>query len=800
MKTPLSWLKAYVDIDAEPRELAHRMTLAGVEAASVTTIGGAWEQIVVGRVTQVAPHPNADRLRLATVDTGAGEETVVCGAPNVAAGQKIAFARAGAQLIDAHTGKPAALKPAKIRGVESTGMVCSERELGLSGEHEGILVLPDDAPVGAPLAQVLGDVVFDWAVTPNRPDCLSVLGIAREIAALTGRTVRPDMSGRYPEAGGPIERLTRVEVLDPDLCPRYIAAVVTGVTVRPSPGWMQDRLAAAGMRPINNIVDITNYVMLEYGQPLHAFDHDALAERRIVVRRACDGETIATIDGQTRRLSPGVLAICDATRPVAVAGVMGGADTEVGERTRNVLLESACFHHVSIRNTSRAMGLRSEASIRFEKGLSPELPLVAARRAVQLLVELAGGAAAEGMADVYPGRRPRQTVRLTTERTQRLLGAAVAAEEMARILTSLGFEVERDGPEALKVSPPYWRTDIAIQEDLIEEIVRVKGYDWAPTTTRAGELPAYEPEPMLALKERARDVLAAAGMHEVMTYSLTGRGALADLSAEASEGLRLSNPMSADLEELRTSLRSGLLRTLAGNQRHQESGVRLFEAGRVYLPRREDLPDEREVLAGVLSGQRAELGWQAEQGELGFFDGKGVVEALWTALGVQAAYEPATDPMLHPGRTARVTIGGRPVGVLGELHPGAAKAFDLLDRPVCYFELDLPSLLAALPAGSVRRFQPLPRFPGVVRDLAIVVDASMPAQRVHEIIAGTPLVREATLFDVYQGDPIPAGKRSLAYRIVYQSPGKTLTSEEADRTQERLLQRLAKELGATLRG
>ncbi len=797
MKTPLSWLKAYVDITGDPRELARRMTLAGVEAESVTVVGGAWDNVVVGRVTKVEPHPNADRLRLATVDTGAGEETVVCGAPNVAAGQKIAFARVGAQLIDAHSGKPAALKAARIRGVESRGMVCSARELGLSQEHEGILVLSPDAPAGAPLAQVLGDVLFDWAVTPNRPDCMSVLGIAREVAALTGKAVRePEV--RYPEAGEPVERLTSVQIEAPDLCPRYIAAVVTGVTVKPSPAWMQDRLNAAGMRPINNIVDITNYVMLEYGQPLHAFDYDKLGERRIVVRRARAGETITSIDGQVRTLTPDMLAICDAARPVAIAGVMGGAEREVGEGTRTVLLESAAFHYVSIRNTSRALGLRSEASMRFEKGLSQELPLVAARRAVQLLIELAGGATAKGMADAYPGRAARPALRLTAQRLQRILGVTVPMEEAARVLTSLGFACERDGAQALNVHAPYWRTDASIEDDLIEEVVRIKGYDWAPTTTRAGQLPAYDPDPMLDLKESARDILAAAGMQEVVTYSLTSRSDPAMLAAGASEGLRLANPLSADLEVLRTSMRGALLRTLAGNQRHQEAGVRLFETGRVYLPRKEDLPEERDMLAGVLSGRRSQPSWQAESGELGFFDAKGVLEGLFAALGVQASYQPAADPMLHPGRTAGVSIGGARVGVIGELHPQAVKAFDLLDRPVAWFEIDLPSLLLALPSGF-QKYQPLPRFPGVLRDLAIVVDAGVPAQQVQALIQGTPLVREVTLFDIYTGDRIPAGKKSLAYRIVYQAPNRTLTSEETDRTQEKLLARLAKELGATLR-
>ena len=797
MKVPLSWLRDYVDVDIEPRELARRITLAGVEAEGVTVTGEGWGHIVVGQVEALAPHPNADRLRLATVETGGERLNVVCGAPNVAAGQKIAFARVGARLIDGHTGQPAVLKHARIRGVESAGMVCSEKELGLSDEHEGILVLPEDAPVGTPLAQYYGDAVIDFSPTPNRPDCLSMLGIAWEAAALTGKAVRlPSLD--YEESGEPIEKLARVEILDSDLCPRYIAGVVTGVTVGPSPGWMQQQLKAAGMRPINNVVDITNYVMLEYGQPLHAFDYDLLAERRIVVRRAREGESIVGIDGQLRRLAPHTLVIADAARPVAVAGVMGGAESEVGERTVNILLESATFDGLSIRRTSRELGLRSEASTRFDKGLSPELPLFAARRAIQLMVQLAGGKAAKGLVDVYPGHSARQPIRLTTERAMKVLGVGVATEEMARTLKALGFQGRDGGDSALQVEAPYWRMDIAIEDDLLEEIARIKGYDWIPTTTLGGHLPVYEPEPMLALKEAVRDIMVASGLVEIVTYSLTSQEVRARAQPGGPEPLRVWNPLSTDLEELRLTLRGGLLRTLAANQRNQEEGIHLFEVGKVYLPTEGELPQEREVVAAVLSGPRRASFWQAEGGELDFFDAKGVLEALFDGLGVVVSYEPDKDPLLHPGRTARLFVDGRPVGLVGELHPRGAGAFDLLNRPVAYLEVDLQELLPLLPERG-HPYQPIARFPGIVRDLALALDESVPAQRVLEIIRATPLVQQAPLFDVYAGEQLPPGKKSLAYRIVYQSPGRTLTSEEAQRTQDRLLDRLHKELGATLR-
>ena len=799
MKAPLSWLRDYVDIDAAPAELAHSLTLAGIEAEGFEVVGEHWDGVAVGLVTAVEPHPNADRLRLATVDTGDGMAQVVCGAPNVAAGQKIAFAREGATLIDAHTGRISKLKAAKIRGVESRGMVCSERELGLSDEHEGILVLDDDAPLGRPLADYLGDVIFDFAITPNRPDLLSILGLAREAAAQTGRAARePDLD--YAEEGPAAASKTSVEILDPDLCPRYIGGVVTGVTIGPSPRWLRERLAAYGSRSINNVVDVTNFVMLEMGQPLHAFDYDRLAENRIVVRRARPDEWITTIDGQPRELDADMLVIADAEEPVALAGVMGGEDSEVTVATVNLLLESANFNPANIRRTSQKTGLRSEASIRFDKGLSPELPLHAARRALKLIAEVAGGVVAEGLVDAYPGERPRPTVRLTAARTARVLGAETPASEAADLLARLGFSARPAGEGALDVTAPYWRTDIEIEDDLIEEIARLKGYDWAPTTGLPGRVPDFEPQPMLDLKREVRDELRALGFDEIITYSLTNPEVQAKSRVEDAAALQVVNPLSSEQTELRRSLRGGVLQTLASNARHEDGVLRLFEVGRVYLPRTGDLPDERETVGGAITGARRDPHWGGEEpGVVDFYDAKGLLDALFAALGAAPEYEATRDPLLHPGRTASVRVGGVVVGLVGELHPNTLRAFDLGDGPCAYFEIDLGALLDAAPAEQ-RRYQPLARFPGAVRDLALLVDESLPAGSVTAMLEATPLVAEARLFDVYAGDPIADGKKSLAYRMVWQSPGRTLTNEEVDKAQARLLQRLEKELGAVLRG
>ena len=428
MKAPLSWLREYVDIALSPQELGEKLTMSGTEVGAIESVGG-WENIVVGEVVAIEPHPNADRLRLATLDLGTERLAAVCGAPNLALGQRVAFARIGARLIDAHSGEMVRLKRAKIRGVTSEGMICSERELGISDRHEGIMVLPGDAPLGLPLDEYLGDAVFDLDITPNRPDCLSIIGIAREIAALTGKAVHL-RDVRYEEAAEPIERKASVEIVDPDLCPRYCASLIVGVKVRPSPRWLEQRLLACGMRPINNVVDVTNYVMLEYGQPLHAFDYHKLAQNSIIVRRAGAGEMLTTLDGVARNLNKDMLVIADGRGAVAIAGLMGGAESEVTGGTTAVLIESANFNAASIRQTSMALNLRSEASLRFEKGLSPELPLPALQRATQLMGELSGGKIAKGIIDVHPGKAEPKSILLTTGQVRRILGVDVALEQM----------------------------------------------------------------------------------------------------------------------------------------------------------------------------------------------------------------------------------------------------------------------------------------------------------------------------------------------------------------------------------
>jgi len=799
MKVSLKWLQDYVNLTLPTQELVEKLTMSGTEVSGIEAVGASWEGISVGQVIALEKHPNADRLQLATIDLKEEHITVVTGAPNLEEGQKVPFARVGAQLIDGHTGELTKLKPAKIRGVVSEGMVCSEKELGISDRHEGIMVLPPEAPVGMPLSQYLGDTILDLKTTANRPDCLSVIGIAREVAALTGQATHvPDVS--YAEPESPIQDSVSVEIADPELCPRYCASLVTDVKIGPSPQWMQGRLLACGMRPISNIVDITNYVMLEYGQPLHAFDYKEVKGKKVIVRRARDDESLFTLDGIERDLDHDMLIIADEKDPIALAGVMGGADSEVIDTTTSILLESANFNGASIRRTSMRLNLRSEASSRFEKSISPELTPIALRRATQLLIEVAGGKAAKGIVDVYPGKRDKKPISLPKERVGRILGLELDTERIREVLSSLGFNSELIGASGdLMVTVPYWRTDVQLADDLIEEIARIIGYDEIPTTMLRGEIPERMPAPLPALKETVRDLLVGCGMQEVITYSLVSRAMLdrIDPQGKISPALRAANPMTLEQEYLRTSLQAGLLAAFSANAKREHNSIRLFEVGKVYFPRGNDLPQEREMLAGVLGGPRFERSWLSGEDMLDFFDAKGVLETVFSRLQVTASFEPVEDPNLVPGRTAEVIVNGQKVGVLGEVHPRTAAAFDISSQPVNLFEVDLEKLLSFV--GAELTYQPIPRFPGIVRDLALVVDAGLAASRVEGIIQSFPLVSQVTLFDVYSGDQVPRGKKSLAFSIRYQSLQRTLTDEEVDHTQQEIVERLQRELGATLR-
>ncbi|MCY4583173.1 MAG: phenylalanine--tRNA ligase subunit beta [Chloroflexi bacterium] len=795
MRVPLSWLAEYVPLRMPPADLAHRLTMAGLETTYDPGPGGGWEHVVVGRVVDVRPHPNADRLRLADVDTGSGTSTVVCGAPNVAAGQKIAFARVGAVLTSGKSGEPTELTAAVIRGVESAGMVCSERELGLSDEHEGILVLPGDSPVGEPLASVLPSAgALEVEVTPNRGDCLSVLGIAHETAAITGEQVTEPPAG-YDESGGAIEESVSIEIADPELCSRYTCTLIRGVRIGPSPDWLRQSMQDAGHRSINNVVDVTNYVMLEYGQPLHAFDLDQVRDAKVIVRPAGDGERFTSLDGQEHELRSPMLMIADPERSIGLAGVMGGANSEMTDATRNVLLESATFNAINTRRTSNALKLRTDASLRFEKGLNPELAVRAVRRATRLILETAGGEAAQGVYDVFPGRSDPPRIPFSHNSLRRVLGVDFPTAQVTRVLSSLGFTVEQGTDGAMTVVPPYWRTDVGIEEDVVEEIARVIGYDAVEGEPLAGRVPEAIRQPERELREELRDAFVSFGLQETISHTLVSgeEAALPDGAAP----LGTVNPMSQEQAYLRTSLRPALLRSAASAMR-QQGGAAMFEVGRVFIPRDGDLPDEREIAAVVLAGPRGSLLWEQDTGPLGFFDAKGVVESALTRLGLSAAFERASDPLLHPGRTAAVLVNGEQVGTLGELRPQTVARYDFPVPQAALIELDVQLLAPHVPAMR-SSFSAFSRYPSAVRDLALVLDAGIPARQAQAIIESGPLVVRATLFDLFEGDPLPDGKKSLAFKVEFQSPLKTLETAEVNDAVAAIVAQMERETGAALR-
>jgi phenylalanyl-tRNA synthetase beta chain len=793
MRVPLKWLREYVDLVVPVKEISRRLTMAGLEVTGIERAGSDWENVVVGEVLDVRPHPDADRLRLVTVNDGASRYEVVCGAPNVARGQRIAYASLGATLVDASTGEPKKLKKAKIRGVVSEGMVCSERELGLSDEHEGILVLSSDAPVGRPLSEILGDTVLVIDMKPNRADGLSVLGVARDVAALTGTSVRePD--SKVNAMGGPIGGRAGAEIRDPDLCPRFTLALIEGIEIGPSPSWMQERLLAAGMRPISNVVDITNYVMLELGQPIHAFDYDRVRDHHIIVRRSTPGETLTTLDGKERRFDRGELLITDRSGPIAVAGVMGGLATEVTDGTRNILLEVANFHPVNVRRTAAALKLQSEASRRFAWGVAPELAPIASRRATQLLVEHAGGTAAEGLVDVYPGKSEPVTVSLPRKRLPQVLGIDPTEETVLRSLESLGFQVQAE-PERYRVSVPYWRRDVRIADDVVEEVARMVGYDQIPIEPLAGRVPPRVVQPVRELRERLKDFLVDAGMQEVITYPLTSVETLAKV-VDGSASLAVVNPLNAGEERLRTSLRASLLEVASANLRLGKVRVAIFEAARVYVPSGNALPEEKERLVGVVSGPRLDRWGNATSENVDFFDAKGYLQQICDRCGVEAAYRATEEYGLLAGRTAEIRVGDASVGVIGMVHPTTAQAFGI-DEDVYLFEVRLEDLVPHVRA--VPHYRSLAKFPAVVEDVALIVSREIAAASLVEEILAHPLASSAAVFDEYQGEPIPAGRKSLALSISYQAPDRTLTDADVKKAREKIVARLAAKFGAELR-
>jgi phenylalanyl-tRNA synthetase beta chain len=827
MRAPLSWLREYVDVDLAPAALAERLTLLGMEVKGVIAWGADWHEVVVGELVSVEPHPRADRLSLTRVTVGSGEPLeIVCGATNIAAGQRVPVALPGAVLPGGRR-----IDRTEKMGVVSNGMLCSGEELGLTADGDGILILPEDVAIGAGLTDLYGDVVFDVDVKPNRGDALSIVGLAREVAAITGAPLRVPTSD-LTETGRPTADRLSVEIADPDLCPRFVGRWISGASIGPSPDRIQMRLLAAGMRPVSNVVDASNYVLVELGKPIHTFDAAAVGDGRLIVRRATMGERLETLDHVQRTLDPETLVIADPTGPIGIAGVMGGAASEIGAGTTDIVIESAIFDPVSIRRTAFRHALRSEASLRFEKGQEWRLARIGADRTAALIADWAGGEVAPGAVDTNPDDPPAQTVAFRPGRVDRLLGTAIPASTQRALLEKVGIATDEAptdtrvrvaaGTKPLDVEPgseavivatvPTWRRDLHVEADIAEEILRVHGYDRVPTTRPHTEMPGFRPDPQ-ATRKAIREVLVGAGLTEVVTFALVAPDEVERFPADdfvvdgepdqraAGRPIAVTNPLSSQHSVLRQRLIGSLLDVVSTNRRFGREAIALFEVGKGYGATGDGATHEWWRLAFALTGPTRPAAWDRTARDYDLDDAKGIIDLICRATGL-AAPEYASlpdDPTLHPGRAARVASGGALVGRVGELHPGLVEELDLRTDRVQVAELAIAGLAGGQPGGF--RVAAPSRQPSVHRDLAVVVSAGQPAAAVEAGIrrhAG-PLLRDLALFDIYHGPPLAVTEKSLAYRLTLRDDDRTLTDAELDTLVSGVIDGLAADLGARIR-
>ncbi len=849
MKVPLRWLNDYVDVKDIPIEvLARRLTLAGLEVEEIEFIGLepppgekhefkisglAWdrEKIVVGEILEVMPHPNADRLVLCRLNDGEQEHTVLTGAPNLFEYKgkgpldpplKSPYAKEGATIYDGHQEGfvETTLKRTKIRGVESYSMICSEKELGISEEHEGILLLASDAPTGMPLADYMGDAVLDVAITPNNARNANIYGVARETAAIFERELRPaDYS--FLAEGEPIEGRVSLQIEEPELNPRFVLGLIENVEIKPSPKWLQRRLMMIGQRPINNIVDVTNYVMFDIGQPLHAFDYDELVARAggeaptIITRTAEPGETLVTLDGEKRELEEYTVLVCDTAGSHSIAGIMGGLDTEVTEKTTTVLLEGANWNYINIRKSLSYLRMHSEASYRFSRGVHPAMAERGVRMGLELMRKTSGGVVSKGLVDAYPLKPEPVVVQVTPQDARRWLGIEIGAEEIAEILRRLEFDCKVEGETVTAVTPDH-RLDIDTdpinsKANLMEEVARIYGYDKIPETRMQDVLPVQRNTPMLDFEENIRDLLVRLGMQEIMSYRMTSpereaRRLPPDVDAGEIERVTVINPIAVDRYTMRTSIMSSLLEGIETNARVRER-IALFEIGSVFLASEEEegdgirLPSEQPRLGMAVTGVRDQSGWQKQEKQAyDFFDMKGIVEGLLEGLHLTGVeFVEYRYPIFHPGKCAAIKVGEMQVGVMGELHPVSHSHYDFGEHPIlgAFFYLD--KLFEVTPVRH--EVEPVSVYPPVLEDIALIVDESIPAGEVAFLIdqTGGKTVTDVRLFDVYRGEQLGEGKKSLAYSLTYQAEDRTLTDDEVAKLRNKIVKRLERELGAKLR-
>ncbi len=799
---PLGWLADYLEIEVSPEELGEMLTMAGFELEVLEDRGKNLADVSVVRITGIRPHPNADRLKLCEVTDGETSYEVVCGADNIKEGDRVPFAAAGTVLPPTSIfPNGIKIKRSKIRGEQSDGMLCSPEEMGLPGQEDGIMILSSKTELGISMADSLGydGVIFELGITPNRPDCLSLFGIAREVAAIFGQKLEKPVFS-LKERGESILEKVEVNVLDAESCPRYCCRLIEGVSIGPSPAWLRERLENCGIRSVNNVVDITNFVMLEQGQPLHAFDYERLDGGNVSVRKAFEGETIKTLDGEQRKLISEDLLICSGNKPVALAGVMGGSETEISERTSKVLLEAAYFSPVGIRKTSRRCGLKSEASSRFEKGIDINNVSFSLDRAAELISRVAGGTVARGIIDFYPEPVNPKEISLSVDKVRALLGISTDSQEIAELLESLEFEVLNFSEEKLLLKIPTFRVDIEREIDIVEEVARLLGYDNIPCVLPEVPMVAKPPNVITVMEKRLRDIFVSYGFLEAINYSFESPEILRMFDFE--ESIRVMNPISRDLSEMRTSLLPSLVKNIKLNLSKQNQNIKLFESAKVFYPKNGDqLPNEVKKFAAMATGKRVPDVWDGEKFD--FFDMKNVFERSVEVLSVDSKVEfepfPGEGGFLWPGRSCEVLVDGAVLGLVGELHPRLLEKMEISER-VYVLELDL-TFLSAVYKNSKRKFAPLPKFPSLRRDMALVVDDPTPVRKILSIIKNenSGIIEDAWVFDVYKGDSLEKGKKSVALSLVLRDGEKTLTDEDANRVQQNVLKKLQKTIGAELR-
>lgn len=795
MNISMSWLKQYVDIECDIKSYVEAMSLSGSNVETYEELGKEINNVVVGKILSIDPHPDADKLVVTQIDVGTETIQIVTGATNIAVGDFVPVALHGSTLAGGLK-----IKKGKLRGVVSNGMLCSLDELGFDpadfpeAPEDGIYIFQQELPLGADIKPYLGidDIVVEYEITSNRPDCFSVLGIAREAAATFRKPfLYPEV--QVKENDEQVENYAKVTIENSELCPRYTARVVKNVKVGPSPAWMQQRLRSAGMRPINNIVDITNYVMLEMGQPLHAFDLSQLAGNQIIVRNAKEGETFVTLDEVERKLDSSMLLIADGEKAVAIAGVMGGENSKVTESTQALLLESANFNGTNIRLTSKKLGLRTDASSKFEKGLDSELCVEVINRAAQLIVELGAGEVVGGVIDVYPKTKAPIEISYEPKRINALLGTQISHEEMIDILERLECQVDSDKKV---VVPPSFRPDLLIEADLIEEIARLYGYDKIPTTLASGTPTVGKQTHKQQIEDRTRTLMEAQGFHESMSYSFESPKVFDMLLLPENhplrQGIRIANPLGEDFSVMRTTPLHGMLQSLSINYNKRNEDVRLYELATVYLPKSlplEELPEERIQLTFGMYGKSD------------FYDAKGVVETFFEQLALTSHIEYAVQtnlPWMHPGRCAAILLEGKEIGYVGEIHPKVRELHDI-DTRVYMGVVDLPAVIEKV--STKRTYVSLPRYPAMIRDLALLVKEEVLVRMIEKIIEkhGGNLLESYELFDVYQGQQIEKGYKSVAYSFVFRDRERTLTEEEVNQVMTKILKALETELEATRR-